>query len=407
MYNRGGNYSGRYAHGTGQSPYSQRGGYAPHAGSPAHSYQAHHGYQQGSQSATSYYQPPHSGSQTPQRGGTTHSQRGGRGHFANLSWTPGDGVRGGNLVQPGEKSREASAAAAPSKDTSAEDADNPFRPPADLRAEDEGSVKKRKIAPSGPVSMIASVGIEGDTPEAQPVAVDKGKNKISFSIKGRASAQAAAAAAEKSHATSKGEATSPLIAKKAPAPVSPLVQTAVPKSQNYVGNTRVGDTPQKASPLVKKEKIRKKRIKARPILSDDFAASESVYYRKTGNESVIGSGTYGKVYKAIHVYTGRMVALKKIRMEGERDGVSTMLMIIAGHLLTFYSSQLPRRVRSSYCNHSITSTLYRSKRSWWRRTTASWSSSIKLTTSLVFSTTHLLRSQRRTRSISRSRCLKV
>jgi CTD kinase subunit alpha len=35
---------------------------------------------------------------------------------------------------------------------------------------------------------------------------------------------------------------------------------------------------------------------------------------------VIGAGTYGKVFKGIHVYTQRKVALKKIRMEGEKDG---------------------------------------------------------------------------------------
>ena len=62
------------------------------------------------------------------------------------------------------------------------------------------------------------------------------------------------------------------------------------------------------------------RVKPRPTLSSDFASSDSVYYRKPGNESVVGSGTYGKVFKAIHVYTKSMVALKKIRMEGERDG---------------------------------------------------------------------------------------
>jgi CTD kinase subunit alpha len=61
-------------------------------------------------------------------------------------------------------------------------------------------------------------------------------------------------------------------------------------------------------------------MKARPTLTPEYAASESVYYRKPGNESVVGSGTYGKVFKGIHVYTKDMVALKKIRMEGERDG---------------------------------------------------------------------------------------
>lgn len=66
--------------------------------------------------------------------------------------------------------------------------------------------------------------------------------------------------------------------------------------------------------------IKRKRPKARPTLTAEHAASESVYYRKPGNESVVGSGTYGKVFKGVHVYTKDMVALKKIRMEGERDG---------------------------------------------------------------------------------------
>ncbi|KAJ5495294.1 CTD kinase subunit alpha [Penicillium diatomitis] len=62
------------------------------------------------------------------------------------------------------------------------------------------------------------------------------------------------------------------------------------------------------------------RFKPRPTISDEFAQADSVYYRKPGNESVIGAGTYGKVFKGIHVYTQRKVALKKIRMEGEKDG---------------------------------------------------------------------------------------
>ncbi|ETN36516.1 uncharacterized protein HMPREF1541_08794 [Cyphellophora europaea CBS 101466] len=60
--------------------------------------------------------------------------------------------------------------------------------------------------------------------------------------------------------------------------------------------------------------------KPRPRLPPEFAESESIYYRKPGNESVVGAGTYGKVFKAIHIYTRDKVALKKIRMEGERDG---------------------------------------------------------------------------------------
>ncbi|KAJ5223697.1 hypothetical protein N7468_008239 [Penicillium chermesinum] len=62
------------------------------------------------------------------------------------------------------------------------------------------------------------------------------------------------------------------------------------------------------------------RYKPRPVIPQEFAQADSVYYRKPGNESVIGAGTYGKVFKGIHVFTQRKVALKKIRMEGEKDG---------------------------------------------------------------------------------------
>ena len=73
-------------------------------------------------------------------------------------------------------------------------------------------------------------------------------------------------------------------------------------------------------PTTRKVKKIMKRPKPKPQLPEEFKNSDSVYYRKPGNESVVGSGTYGKVFKAIHVYTKSLVALKKIRMEGERDG---------------------------------------------------------------------------------------
>ncbi len=75
--------------------------------------------------------------------------------------------------------------------------------------------------------------------------------------------------------------------------------------------------PRSPSPLRKKTK---KIIKPRPTVPAEMSASDSIYYRKPGNESVVGAGTYGKVFKAIHIYTRDQVALKKIRMEGERDG---------------------------------------------------------------------------------------
>lgn len=74
------------------------------------------------------------------------------------------------------------------------------------------------------------------------------------------------------------------------------------------------------SPETKRQKRIVQRLIARRTLPEEFRDSDSVYYRKPGDESVIGAGTYGKVFKAIHIYTEDKVALKRIRMEGEKDG---------------------------------------------------------------------------------------
>ena len=85
------------------------------------------------------------------------------------------------------------------------------------------------------------------------------------------------------------------------------------------GRENKRDREREPSPPTTVKKIMK-RIKPRPALPIEFVESTSVYYRKPGNESVVGSGTYGKVFKAIHVYTKNLAALKKIRMDGEKDG---------------------------------------------------------------------------------------
>ncbi|KAM5342472.1 hypothetical protein ACJ41O_013438 [Fusarium nematophilum] len=76
----------------------------------------------------------------------------------------------------------------------------------------------------------------------------------------------------------------------------------------------------RVAPRMRKVKKMMKRPKARPTLPADLVDSDSVFFRKPGNESVVGSGTYGKVFKGLNVYTKGLVALKRIRMEGERDG---------------------------------------------------------------------------------------
>lgn len=253
-------------------------------------------------------------------------------------------MKGGHLVQPGDKPKDAPAASgvvvqpksvATVPDT--EDDDNPFRPPADLRAEDESARKKRKLEASGSAlpGPVSTPKLEPKTAEERIAQAERDKNKISFSIKGRATM----AAAEKTPILPKSE-TSPLVSKRIPSAISPLVQSNVPKSSNYVGNTRIESLPPKPSPpAFRKEIVRKKRIKPRPQVSEEHRSSDSVYFRKTGNDSVVGSGTYGKVYKAVHVYAKNMVALKKIRMEGERDGVGIWLYSMSKRWLTHCSSQ--------------------------------------------------------------------
>ncbi|CAK1366131.1 unnamed protein product [Cercospora beticola] len=299
-YNQGGYNS--------NSPYpQQQQSYGYPSSGPGY-YQSQPGKQYGSASRDSFPRAPPRGGAAPVRGT-------GRAHFANLSWTPGDGTKGGHLVEP-QKPKETSEPKSVVLAPEADDDGNPYRPPVELRAEDEHAAKKRKVDLAAP----SALGADQKTAEQKVLEAEREKNKISFSIKGRASR---VAAEEKAPVIPKTE-TSPLVAKKTPAVISPLVQSNAPaKSSNYVGNTRVSDLshPRRPEPpATRKEKVRKKRLKPKPELSDDFKQSESVYYRKTGNESVVGSGTYGKVYKAIHVYTGGMVALKKIRMEGERDG---------------------------------------------------------------------------------------
>jgi len=96
-------------------------------------------------------------------------------------------------------------------------------------------------------------------------------------------------------------------APKGPASSRPQLPAKPPPSQPEKVRTR----------MVKKVE---RKLKPKPQLPDELRTSWSIFFRKQGNESVIGSGTYGKVYKGVHVYTKKLVALKKIRMEGERDG---------------------------------------------------------------------------------------
>ncbi|KAH7032934.1 kinase-like domain-containing protein [Microdochium trichocladiopsis] len=102
---------------------------------------------------------------------------------------------------------------------------------------------------------------------------------------------------------------------------------AVDRSRDIPRDAPRGPASSRPQPPLQPERPRtrmvkkiERRLKPKPQLPEDLRTSWSIFFRKQGNESVIGSGTYGKVYKGVHVYTKKLVALKKIRMEGERDG---------------------------------------------------------------------------------------
>ena len=64
---------------------------------------------------------------------------------------------------------------------------------------------------------------------------------------------------------------------------------------------------------------------------DGLAASRSTRNQPADGEmyerlACVGEGTYGKVYKARKIDTGAFVALKRIRMEGEKDGFPVTAM---------------------------------------------------------------------------------
>ncbi|KAK5088113.1 serine/threonine protein kinase, CMGC, CDC2/CDK subfamily [Lithohypha guttulata] len=103
-------------------------------------------------------------------------------------------------------------------------------------------------------------------------------------------------------------------------PKGPAAQPQYHAERTKPPNAQPPSRPRSRSPPTQPAKKLKSETPAKPTLTPAMAASESVYYRKPGNESVVGAGTYGKVFKAIHIFTKDLVALKKIRMEGERDG---------------------------------------------------------------------------------------
>ena len=318
-----------------------------------------------------------SGSGPPNYG--INAPRGRGGHFQNLQWTASGGSRGrgqgdqsqGALHQPGQSASPPQIQQQQSFEQQTappQDDDNPFRPSKDLQVEDQSGNE------SGMQNTGSGEGKKMPPPSRQPPTGPQTKegSKFSFAFKAKAAPPSAAKAvpdlvqkmtepAARKDTGSESSKTKAARRSRSREGVSSRSRTERHtearfdrrddrRDRDYRDEHRSRDDwrndhdhrgdrrpdhrrsgrererdrererERERTPEPKKEIRIMKRLKPRPTLTPEFAASDSVYYRKPGNESVVGSGTYGKVFKAIHVYTKNLVALKKIRMEGERDG---------------------------------------------------------------------------------------
>lgn len=205
-----------------------------------------------------------------------------------------------------------------------EDADDLFRPSKELQVEDKDETKKKEEEQMPPPTRPTPTGPQGQ----------QNSSKFSFAFKASSKntpahpkpeiSQKLNAAPSKPTEKPRAPSTSRIPIEPSHVPDRPRgpsgrpipTEPAYSRRQDF----REQHPPQPKPPAFRKVKKTLRRPKPRPQLPEDLKKSDSVYYRKPGNESVVGSGTYGKVFKAVHVYTKNLVALKKIRMEGERDG---------------------------------------------------------------------------------------
>ncbi|GAA5914013.1 uncharacterized protein JCM6883_007120 [Sporobolomyces salmoneus] len=97
----------------------------------------------------------------------------------------------------------------------------------------------------------------------------------------------------------------------APAPV--LAETSAPIPSPQQPPVKIPSVPPEPSPAVPTHSIESS---SAPNV-ESVAAQPTEFYERIVQ---VGEGTYGKVYKARNVETGELVALKRIRMEAEKDG---------------------------------------------------------------------------------------
>ncbi|KAI9863583.1 MAG: kinase subunit of RNA polymerase II carboxy-terminal domain kinase I [Trichoglossum hirsutum] len=276
-----------------------------------------------------------------QQGFPIHGQRG-RGHFSNLHWTSnGRGIGRGQfdqhpsmVNQQGPGPQQFSPQQAPTQqqsnfeqvtEESGDPDDNPFRPSKALQVEDESATQNAQKSETTQNGVLPE-GQKMLPPSSRPIPKgpqDKGGQKFSFAFKSKVPntksdhSQKMREPASRRDVMGSGSGPSWSRTKARETPLEPTTKRP-PEPEKDV--PRKEDKKREKQEERRDERRETKPARAPLTLPPEFAASDSVYFRKPGNESVVGSGTYGKVFKGIHVYTKQLVALKKIRMEGERDG---------------------------------------------------------------------------------------
>ena len=262
----------------------------------------------------------------------------GRGaHFSNLQWTAGSRGRGGGPPQNAPPHHQSpmhtspvSQQASHESNNPVDDSDNPWRPSKDLRVEDE--TEATMPPPKEPGISFKLKSKQAAPPAAKPALdlTSKRKDETAQSEERRAK-HAAPLPSQKAIFENRGGRREERRDRRDDRRDErrddrrPDRREENRQRDNKKGKwqdrdkspgRKIEHKPQASAPTAPLAVP----PKPRPTLTPEMQASDSVYYRKPGNESVVGAGTYGKVFKAIHVYTKAEVALKKIRMEGERDG---------------------------------------------------------------------------------------
>ncbi|KAK4137646.1 Pkinase-domain-containing protein [Trichocladium antarcticum] len=291
------------------------------------------------------YRGSHRGGSGGFRGGQLSARGGARGGFKSTQWHPQSGNGRGQLGQ-GEDADPSLAAAHQPPDSHPEpaseqgdvpmgDSDNPLGPSKDPQVEDTGSEGQpnqdempppNRPPPTGPQSQTSNKFSFSMKTAAKPTPVAAPRPEISFKFNAApASREPPTKPAQKAPPTrperDRGGAPRNAPTEPASARSRPSAPSA-PSAPSGPSDRRPPEPARQPDPTPRTRVVKKivKRLKEKPTLAPDMAASKSVYFRKPGNESVVGSGTYGKVFKGLNVYTKKLVALKKIRMEGERDG---------------------------------------------------------------------------------------